>query len=58
MTAKVYAKCGTCAHWHATAADSLGWVVGTVDADTWQEVARSALHAAGLPVDTFDLNGR
>ena len=53
VTAKVYAKCGSCEHWHETAVDSLGWIVGDVDTATWQEVARNALHAAGLPLDTF-----
>lgn len=53
VKATVWEKCGSCATWHHVTDDSIGYVVDTPDTATWHEVAHNALHAAGLPVDTF-----
>ena len=55
VKATVWEKCGTCSHWHETAVESIGYVVGNPDTATWHDAAHNALHAAGLPLDTFDL---
>ena len=55
VKATVWERCGSCATWHHVTDDSIGYVVDTPDTATWQEVAHNALHAAGLPVDTFNL---
>lgn len=54
VRAVVQAKCGACNTWHNVGEDSTGHVVDTPDTATWQEVARNALHAAGLDLETFD----
>jgi len=56
VRAVVQAKCGTCDTWHDVGKDSLGCVVDTPDTATWQEVACNALHAAGLDLETFNLD--